>query len=174
MVEDNISLVSLHDIGHNADIAEDHDTMEENSMQKARFIFDNYEVNCFADDSGLVVDAINGAPGVYSARYAGPQRSHSDNNKKLLSELEGKQDRSARFKTVISLITNDEVKQFEGTVEGVIANKLAGSGGFGYDPLFIPEGYDRTFAQMADHEKNKLSSRGRAIAQLVDHLKTNY
>ena len=171
LVGEQFELLTLNDIGYEGEIPEDYETMEENSLQKAQFIFDRYQINCFADDSGLEVDALNGAPGVYSARYAGPQRSHEDNNQKLLTELSEAAIRTGRFKAVISLIIGGEVRQFEGVVEGTIARSLQGEGGFGYDPLFIPSGYEITFAEMSDQKKNRLSHRGIAIARLVDYLK---
>lgn len=172
LIGDEFEIVSLGEIGHHADIPEDHDTMEDNSLQKARFIHDKYGVDCFADDSGLEVEALNGEPGVFSARYAGPQRNHHDNNEKLLVELEGNDNRKAQFRAVISLLINGEVRQFEGVVKGEITRNEIGSGGFGYDPVFVPEGHEVTFAEMDDHLKNKLSHRGKAVKKLVEYLKS--
>ncbi len=144
--------------------------MEENSMQKACFIKERYGIDCFTDDSGLEVKALNGAPGVYSARYAGPQRNSLDNNTKLLREMESEPHRSARFKSVISLIIGKEEHQFEGIVEGQLVKEPRGTNGFGYDPLFIPNGYDQTFAEMSAEEKNRISHRGLAVKKLVNYL----
>ena len=170
MIGDRHQIVSLADLGHHEDIPEDFDTMEENSLQKASFIHSKYGINCFADDSGLEVDALDGAPGVFSARFAGPQRNDADNNSKLLATLEGVENRNARFRAVISLILNNGSYQFEGVVRGTLGTGLQGQGGFGYDPLFIPEGYDITFAEMNEVEKNQLSHRGRAVQKLVEFL----
>lgn len=170
LIGDKFDIVGLAEIGHSDDIPEDYQTMEENSMQKARFINNKYGVNCFSDDSGLEVKSLNGNPGVYSARYAGEQRNSLDNNIKLLREMEGFEDRTANFKAVISLIYDNKEYQFEGIVEGRIANEMSGIDGFGYDPLFIPEGYHQTFAEMGAKEKNDISHRGRAVNKLVDHL----
>jgi len=160
----------LKEIGHVGNIPEDHDTMEENSLQKAQFIYDNYGIDCLADDSGLEVEALNWEPGVYSARYAGSQKSDEDNIDKLLSELRGIELRNARFRCVVTLIINGEKQQFDGVVHGSITEERSGSGGFGYDPVFIPEGFDRTFAQMTGDEKNSLSHRGNAVAGLMAFL----
>jgi XTP/dITP diphosphohydrolase len=167
----DFEILSLQEIGCAEELAETQDTLEGNSAQKARYVFDHYGVNCFADDTGLEVEALDNAPGVYSARYAGPQRSSDDNMKKLLSALQGQEHRSARFRTVITLLMDGTMHQFEGVVEGQIVDQPTGDEGFGYDPLFMPEGYDRTFAQMNMQEKNKISHRGRAIRKLVDFLR---
>ncbi len=171
LIGNQFELVGLKQIGHEGDIPEDFDTMEENSMQKAQYINNLYRIACFADDSGLEVKALEGAPGVYSARYAGPQRSREDNNIRLISEMQGITDRSARFKAVISLIVDQKEVQFEGIVEGHIVNEMRGIEGFGYDPLFIPSGYDITFSEMGSEEKNKISHRGLAVKKLVNYLK---
>lgn len=172
LVGNKFEVVSLDQLGHHEDIAEDFQTMEENSMQKARFIKDQYGVDCFADDSGLEVHALGGAPGVYSARYAGPQRDSGDNNIKLIGEMSGVVDRSAQFRAVISLVVDKKEIQFEGVVEGKIITEIRGTEGFGYDPLFVPNGYDTTFAEMGSEEKNRISHRGLAVQKLVQHLTT--
>lgn len=168
-----ISLKSLDDLGLTKEIVEDGSTIEENSKIKAAYVFKNYQVSCFADDTGLEVNALNGEPGVLSARYAGLQKSSEDNMNLLLSKLEGARDRSAQFKTVISFIDQKErVIQFEGIVTGHIIAEKRGSEGFGYDPLFVPNGFDMTFAEMDLIEKNKISHRARAFQKLVSHLQT--
>ena len=161
---------SLKEIGCEADIPETADTLEGNALMKARFLYERYGVDCFADDTGLEVTALGGAPGVHTARYAGNHDSEA-NMKKLLNELEKKSDRSAQFRTVIALIIEGKEFLFEGIVKGTIAKEKAGDGGFGYDPLFIPDGYDCTFAEMSGEEKNAISHRGRAVAELVKLLK---
>jgi XTP/dITP diphosphohydrolase len=167
-----IELLSLEDIGCFEDIPETADTIEGNAILKADYVTKNYGYDCFADDTGLEVDALNGAPGVYSARYAGEQKSAEDNMDKLLTELEGKENRNARFKTVIALNLNGEQYLFTGIVNGVIITQKAGNMGFGYDPVFEPEGLDLTFAQISLDEKARLSHRGRAVTQLIDFLKS--
>ncbi len=172
MLEGKYKLLSLEDIGCHKELAEDQDTLEGNSRQKAQHVWENYKVNCFADDTGLEVEALGGAPGVYSARYAGPQRSDADNIQKLLQSLQGNENRKARFRTSITLYLGGQEYQFEGIVNGTIAQNWQGDKGFGYDPVFIPEGYDQTFAQMSAAEKNAISHRGRAIQKLVNFLRT--
>jgi XTP/dITP diphosphohydrolase len=167
-----IFLKSLADIGCEEDIPETGETLDENALQKADYIHQKFNVNVFADDTGLEVEALNGAPGVYSARYAGPERDATNNIKMLLSELKGKENRKARFRTVISLILNNEVFHFEGVVNGVITEKASGLSGFGYDPVFVPDGFDETFAEMSAVQKNEISHRGRAMRALVDFLKS--
>ncbi len=169
----SIELFSLADINFTDDIAETADTLTDNALLKARHIYNKYNLNCFADDSGLEVEALNGAPGVYSARYAGLQKSDADNNQKLLDELKDKDDRDACFKTVIALIINGKERTFEGVIEGVILTDKHGDKGFGYDPLFKPNGYDQTFAQMTTDEKSKISHRGLAVNKLVNFLSVN-
>lgn len=166
-------LSTLKQIGCNEELPETGNTLEANSLQKASYLFDNYQIDCFADDTGLEVTALKGEPGVYSARYAGEQRSHSDNINLLLKNLSGKTDRSAQFRTVITLIIDGKVEQFEGIVKGEIIETLRGNEGFGYDPIFIPEGFDRTFAEMTMEEKGKISHRGRAFEKLVTFLVSN-
>jgi len=169
----NIQLLSLKDIDCFDEIPETGDTLEENAKIKADHITQTYGLNCFSDDTGLLVDALNGAPGVYSARYAGEQKDASDNMQKLLNELNGKNNRKAHFKTVVHLNLNGEVHAFEGTVEGVITDKEQGKGGFGYDPIFKPNGFDKTFGELPSDVKNSISHRGRAIRKLVEFLKKN-
>ncbi|OKL39133.1 non-canonical purine NTP diphosphatase [Pontibacter flavimaris] len=171
MLEGKYELLTLQDIGCHEDLAEEQDTLEGNSRQKAEYVWDNYNVSCFADDTGLEVEALNGAPGVYSARYAGPQRSDADNINKLLDSLQGQENRRARFRTSITLILDGQQHQFEGIVTGSIATGWKGDKGFGYDPVFIPDGHERTFAQMSAEEKNAISHRGRATQELVRFLK---
>lgn len=168
---ESFDLLSLKDINCNEELPETGDTLEANSLQKAQYLYDHYQVNCFADDSGLEVNALGGEPGVYSARYAGEQRSHPDNINLLLKNLSGKSDRSAQFRTVITLIQNGEISQFEGAIKGQIIEDLRGTDGFGYDPIFMPEGSERTFAEMSLEEKGKISHRAKAFEKLVDYLK---
>ena len=172
MVGDKFILKSLNDIGCKDDIPETGVTFEENAKQKTDCLVSKYNVNCFGDDSGLEINALDGEPGVYSARYSG-SRDMEKNIDLVLEKLEGKADRSARFKTIISLFVNGEQHFFEGTVEGHIINERTGTEGFGYDPIFIPNGYEKTFAEMSLEEKNKISHRSQAVAKLVDFL-NNY
>lgn len=163
---------SLDDIGCIADIPETGNTFSENALQKARFVKKYYGFDCFADDSGLEVEALGGEPGVHSARYASEEGHDSDaNNTKLLEQLQGKTNRKADFKTVIAFIQGNDVHFFEGQVDGTIIDERRGTNGFGYDPLFIPNGYDKTFAQMEPEEKNKISHRARAVQKFADFLK---
>lgn len=164
------TVVGLQEIGCEEDVPETQATIEGNSAQKARYVKLNYKQDCFADDTGLEVIALNNDPGVFSARYAGPQRNSEDNIQLLLQNLQGKTNRSARFKTVITLILNGQEHTFTGIVNGKIIEQKRGEKGFGYDPVFIPEGYEQTFAEMAAAEKNKISHRGLAVAQLIDFL----
>ena len=167
---DSFELLSLRDIGCSEELPETGNTLEANSLQKAQYLYDHYHVDCFADDSGLEVHALGGEPGVDSAHYAGPQRSHEDNNTLLLKNLQDKTNRSAQFRAVITLIQNGVVNQFEGVVTGRIVTDYKGTAGFGYDPLFIPDGYDRTFAEMDLVEKTQISHRGRSFEKLVAFL----
>ncbi|MCE7069280.1 RdgB/HAM1 family non-canonical purine NTP pyrophosphatase [Dyadobacter sp. CY327] len=164
-------LVTLSDIGCEVDIPEPFETIAENSAAKARYVWEHYGINCFADDTGLEVAALNGEPGVHSAYYAGPQRDANDNMDLLLSKLAAHSDRSARFLTVITLVMNGVYQQFAGTVEGNIITEKRGSNGFGYDPVFMPADLERTFAEMTLEEKSQLSHRARAFAGLVSFLK---
>ena len=171
LLGDTFHLLSLKDIGCETELPENQDTLEGNSLEKAEYVHRHYNTPCFADDTGLEVDALNGAPGVYSARFAGPQKDSQDNIKLLLEKLKGASNRSAQFRTVITLIIGGEVNNFEGIVRGKIAEKLSGHSGFGYDPVFIPEGYDISFAEMSMEQKNQLSHRGIAIRKLTGFLK---
>ena len=171
MLGNSIVLETLRDIGCNEELPEEKDTIEGNSLQKAQYVFDHYHVDCFADDSGLEVDAINGEPGVYSAMYAGPHRSASDNMDLLLKKLGNNPDRKARFRTVITLIQQGKVTQFEGIVNGTILKERRGTDGFGYDPLFLPDGHSKTLAEMTMEEKNQISHRAMAIRKLANFLK---
>jgi len=164
------SLKSLNAIGCTEEIPETGNTLEENARMKARYVWEKYGVDCFADDTGLEVVALGGRPGVYSARYAGPQRNATDNMALLLQELSGSANRKARFRTVICLITDGEERMFEGVVEGTIIEQARGTEGFGYDPVFVPDGLNTTFAEMTIDEKNTLSHRGRAIQALSVYL----
>ena len=170
MMPSTIELLSLTDIGCKEDIPETQETIQGNAIQKANFIKDNYGYDCFADDTGLEVMALNGEPGVYSARYAGPQKNSEDNMSKLLSNLESKIDRTAQFKTVIALQLNGTLKTFEGICKGSITQQRSGSGGFGYDPIFKPKGYDQTFAKLSSEEKNRIGHRGKATQKLIAYL----
>lgn len=163
-------LLSLQDIGCYDDIPEEQPTLEGNARQKAYYVYDKFGVNCFADDTGLEIDALNGEPGVYSARYAGEGKSFDDNMNMVLAKMANIDKRNARFRTVISLVINHEEKQFEGTVEGEILTEKRGSAGFGYDPIFQPKGFNLTFAEMDIEAKNKISHRGMAIRKLVQYL----
>ena len=167
----SFQLVTAAEAGITAEIPETQPTIEGNASQKARYVYEHTGLNCFADDTGLEVEALDGAPGVYSARYAGEHVSYGDNNALLLKNLDGKSNRRARFRTVISLIVDGREHLFEGTVEGVIATEPHGDGGFGYDPLFIPDGYTTTFAEMSPEAKNGISHRGRAVAKLAAFLR---
>ncbi|MBO5813580.1 MAG: non-canonical purine NTP diphosphatase [Alistipes sp.] len=168
---DNFKLITPRDCGITEDIPETAATLEGNASQKSHYLYDRVGKNCFADDTGLEVEALGGEPGVRSARYATDGHDFEANNRLLLKNLEGVANRKARFRTVISLILDGEEHLFEGIVEGYIAESEAGCGGFGYDPLFIPEGYDCTFAEMSAEEKNAISHRGRAVQKLVEFLK---
>jgi XTP/dITP diphosphohydrolase len=171
LLGNEIKLLSLKEIGCFDEIPEDFETLKENAAQKARYIFDKYKINCFADDTGLEIDALNGEPGVYSARYAGESCSFDDNMNKVLEKMQGIENRKACFKTVIALIIDGKEYYFEGQVNGEMLKEKTGSDGFGYDPIFKPEGFDLSFAQMSLDEKNKISHRARATEKLVEFLK---
>lgn len=166
----SFELLSLGDIGCHDDIPETADTLEGNALQKARWVKERYGYDCFADDTGLEVDALGGQPGVYSARFAGPGHDSKANMAKLLAMLEGEENRRARFRTVIALIKGGETHLFEGIVDGEIMKFPSGSEGFGYDPVFRPEGWEMTFAEATPDEKNAVSHRGRAVAKLIAYL----
>ena len=166
----SFELISLKETGCKEELPETGNTLEANSLQKAQYLYDHYQVNCFADDSGLEVQALGGEPGVDSAHYAGPQRSHADNVNLLLKNLADKTNRSAQFRTVITLIQNGEINQFEGSVKGQIIGESRGTQGFGYDPIFVPDGHTATFAEMSLAEKGKISHRTKAFEKLVEFL----
>ena len=167
---DKMEILSLADINCHVDIPETADTLEGNAYLKAKYIYTHYGLDCFADDTGLEVEALDGAPGVYSARYAGNGHDSQANMQKLLKEMEEKNNRKAQFRTVISLIEKGEEKLFEGIVRGEITREKRGNSGFGYDPVFQPEGFDVTFAEMGSDVKNKISHRARAVKALCDYL----
>lgn len=164
-------LQTLNEIGCFDDIPETADTFDGNSLQKAMYVWERFQIDCIADDSGLEVDALNGEPGVYSARYAGEHGNHENNMAKLLQNLNGVENRSAQFRCVITLIINGVANHFEGIIRGKIINEKRGLKGFGYDPIFVPEGYDRTFAEMNIEEKNPISHRGLAVEKMIEFLK---
>ena len=168
---DEMELFSLKDINCHADIPETADTLEGNARQKALYIYENYGMDCFADDTGLEVDALNGAPGVFSARYAGDGHDSEANMQKLLKELKGKENRKAQFRTAICLIMEGKEYLFEGIVKGAIIEEKRGGAGFGYDPIFVPEGYDQTLAELGNDIKNTISHRARAVEKLCKFLK---
>jgi len=168
-----MEILSLADTGFSGEIEETAPDLEGNALQKARFVHNLYGFNCFADDTGLEVDALDGAPGVLSARYAGIKATYADNVNKLLTEMEGKTQRTARFRTVIALILNDTEYLFEGRIEGTISLSTSGDEGFGYDPVFVPQGYTQTFAELPAAEKNRISHRGLAVEKLMQFLHQN-
>ncbi len=172
IIGDRFRVLSLKDIGCHEEIPETSDTLEGNAMQKARYVKEHYGYDCFADDTGLMVDALDGAPGVYSARYAGPGHDSEANVALLLGNLEGCGNRKAHFSTVIALIMDGEEVTFEGRVDGEILNERHGEGGFGYDPVFRPEECDLSFAEMSADAKNAISHRGRATARLLRYLES--
>lgn len=171
LLPSTIQIISLESIGCFEEIPETANTIEENAIMKANYVTQKYGYDCFADDTGLEVDALNGAPGVYSARYAGAQRNSDDNMDKLLDELANKKNRNAQFKTVIALILNGQQHLFTGIAKGKITVKKTGNQGFGYDPIFQPEGFKETFAQLSIQEKGTISHRGKAMAELIAFLK---
>ncbi len=173
LLPDHITILSLKDINCEEDIPETQPTIEGNAIQKAQYVKEHYGYDCFADDTGLEVHALNGEPGVFSARYAGPQRNADDNMNKLLSELQNKEDRSAHFKTVVALIINDQQYTFEGICNGTIIEEKRGEKGFGYDPIFMADGFTETFAQISLEEKNRVGHRGKAVQKLIDFLNKN-
>ncbi|MBS7231075.1 non-canonical purine NTP diphosphatase [Flavobacterium psychroterrae] len=172
ILKGSIQLLSLEEIGCHEEIPETADTIEGNAILKANYVTQKYGYDCFADDTGLEVTALNGEPGVYSARYAGEQRNADDNMDKLLKGLSGKEDRSAKFKTVIALNIKGEQHLFTGIAKGTIVLEKTGNHGFGYDPIFKPENYDETFAELSSDIKNKISHRAKATEQLIDFLNT--
>lgn len=166
----SFQILSLKEIGCHEDIAETADTLEDNALIKARYVKDHYGYDCFSDDTGLEVKSLNNAPGVFSARYAGEGKDSQDNMNKLLQELESKEDRSAQFRTVIALVMKNREYLFEGIVRGEIIKEKKGNTGFGYDPIFVPEGYSQTFAELGDDIKNKISHRAEAVVKLKQFL----
>ena len=170
---DQVELLSLNDIGCQADIPETAETLEGNALLKSSYIYKNYHLDCFADDTGLEVKALNGAPGVYSARYAGGEGHDAQANMlKLLHELDGKENRKAQFRTAISLILDGKEYLFEGVIKGEIIKEKRGDSGFGYDPVFMPKGYDRTFAELGNDIKNQISHRALAVQKLCEFLQS--
>lgn len=174
IVGDKVEVLSLNDIGCHDDIPETADTLQGNALIKARYIYEKFGVDCFADDTGLEVEALDGAPGVFSARYAGEECDSEANMQKLLQNLTGKSNRNAQFRTVIALIIKGEEKLFNGIVKGTITEEKKGDSGFGYDPVFVPEGFSKSFAQMSGDMKNSISHRYRATLELSNYLKENY
>lgn len=173
IVKPDFLILSLRDIGCFDELSETGQTLEANSLQKAGYIVHKYNIPCFADDSGLEVEALNGEPGVFSARYAGEQKNDQDNISLLLKKLNGIHNRKARFRTVITLADKKGFKNFEGVISGAILNEPRGRGGFGYDPVFLPEGYHLTFAEMSAEEKNAISHRALAMQKLSQFLREN-
>jgi XTP/dITP diphosphohydrolase len=173
LVGEKLEIISLRDLGVADEIEETGATLKENALLKARYVFDNYAVACFADDSGLEVDALNGAPGVFSGRFAGVPGNDEKNIDKLLELLVNQTNKQARFRTVIALVKDDEQVFFEGVVEGIIIDQRRGRNGFGYDAVFLPNRFDRTFAEMGMEEKNLISHRALAVQKLTNFLKQN-
>lgn len=171
LIEPDFRILSLHDIGCHEELPETMETLEGNSLQKASYVYERYHLPCFADDTGLEVEALDGAPGVYSARYAGEQKNNDENIDLLLRNLDGKGNRRAQFRTIITLLGIDGLQVFEGALSGSILSGRRGSAGFGYDPIFQPDGFTKTLAELTMDEKNSISHRGRAISKLVDFLK---
>ena len=172
LLEGTYEIIPLEAIGCHDDIPEDHETLEGNALQKARYIKEHYGCDCFADDTGLEIEALNGQPGVYSARYAGPAKDSKANMQKVLDNMQNQTNRKACFRTIIALILDGQEYLFEGRVDGEILTEQHGSAGFGYDPIFRPEGFKESFAEMDLDTKNSISHRGRAVSKLVDFLKT--
>jgi XTP/dITP diphosphohydrolase len=170
ILSDRVDLISLKDLNLSEDMPEEKNSLEENAMDKALYIYNKYNFDCFADDTGLEIDALNGEPGVHSARYAGIQCNFEDNINKVLRRMKGVKNRKARFRTVISLVENGTVINFEGSINGKIINSRKGENGFGYDPIFQPDGYKLTFAEMGMDAKNKISHRAKAMEQLINYL----
>jgi len=164
-------ILSLKEVGLDIEIPEDQDTIKGNALQKAGFVFEKTGIDCFADDTGLFVDVMNGKPGVYSARYAGENCTFDDNIRKLLSELDGQENRKANFQCVVCLIYKGKEHYFEGKIDGLITSERKGATGFGYDPVFLPDGHKQTFAEMPPYLKNGISHRGRAISRMLRFFK---
>jgi XTP/dITP diphosphohydrolase len=174
ILKGEFELLSLHDIGCDEEIPETGSTLESNASQKSNYIWNKYGIDCFADDTGLEINALGNEPGVYSARYAGEEKSSEANIKKVLAEMSDADDRRARFRCVFSLIMGGREHQFEGIVNGVILKEKEGTGGFGYDPIFKPDGYEQSFASLSPEEKNRVSHRGRAVMKLVNYLNSRF
>lgn len=174
LLKNSFKILSLRDKEIKDNIPETKDTIEGNASEKAFYIYNKYNVNCFADDTALEIEALNGEPGVYSARYAGNRCSFDANINLVLDNLEGKTNRKARFRTVISLVIDGKETLFEGIINGAISTERYGRDGFGYDPIFMPNGYGMSFAEMTLDEKNKISHRGKAVAKLVDYINKNF
>lgn len=174
LLDGSFQILSLKDIGFDEELPETSGTIEGNALQKARALYEALRMDCFSEDTGLEVEALNGEPGVNSARYAGPNKSSEDNIDLLLKNLQGKRNRNARFRTVVALILDGEEHLFEGIAEGEILMERQGEGGFGYDPVFLPKGASKTFAQMSPEEKNAISHRGKAVRKLITFLKERF
>lgn len=174
LLPEDFQVLTLDDIDFHEEIPENESTIEGNSVFKAQFIFNLFNLNCFADDTGLEIESLDGRPGVHSARYAGENKNSDANIERVIEELSGIENRNARFKTVITLIINGEQHRFEGIVNGKIIHDKKGNNGFGYDPIFIPENENKTFAEMDLREKNKYSHRARALEKMIDFLKKKY
>ena len=170
LMPEGIEILSLKDINCLEELPETSDTLEDNAAQKAYYVYDNYGHNCFSDDTGLEIEVLDGRPGVYSARYAGPECRADDNIQKILAEMKGEVNRDASFRTIISLVIDGREFQFEGQIEGQIIPEKWGDQGFGYDPIFLPDGYEESFAQMTVEEKNIISHRGLAVKKLIQFL----
>ena len=172
ILSNKLNLINLKELNFSEDIPEDHNSLKKNAQSKALFIYGKYKINCFADDTGLEIEALNGDPGVYSARYAGENCNFEDNIEKVLKMLTGVKNRKAKFITVISLVENGDITNFEGIINGEIIDEKKGNNGFGYDPIFKPDGYNLTFAEMTQEVKNKISHRYIAIEKLANYLNT--
>ncbi len=173
LLGEKFQILSLKEIGCTEDIPETADTLEGNALLKARYVYEKYGKNCFSDDTGLEIEALGGAPGVHSARYAGEGKNAEDNMLKLLAELKDEKNRKARFRTVVALILDGKEYLFEGEVRGEIIKEKKGTEGFGYDPIFVPEGYSKTFAELPLSEKNTISHRAKAVGKLINYLNLN-
>lgn len=167
----NYQILSLENAGIHDELPETHNTIRENSIEKAEYLYNKYHINCFSDDTGLEVEALNGAPGVYSARFAGPQKNNDDNINLLLKKLQGVENRKARFVTYITLIIDGKQYIFEGEMRGSIMTHRTGNGGFGYDPVFLPEGYNQSVAELTPEAKNQISHRGRSLQKMAEFLR---
>lgn len=171
VIGNRMDVLSLNDLGFSGEIPEEKNTLEDNAAQKAMYIYDKFGLDCFADDTGLEIEALQGEPGVYSARYAGPSCSFEDNMNLVLQRMKGKVNREARFRTVIALVENGKLSVYSGAVKGIISQEKRGNMGFGYDPIFIPDGFDATFAEMSLEEKNRISHRALAFEAFAQHFR---